>query len=407
MNVIPSGWRHATLGDIAEYLNGAAFKPTDWGTTGRPIIRIQNLTDLDKPLNRTTRIVPERLLVRNGDILVSWSATLDTFIWNRGEAWLNQHIFKVIPNTNLVEKPFLFFVLKNEIARLIETEHLHGSTMRHINRGPFLSHQIGLPPRREQRRIVAKLDSLTGRTARAREQLRRIPNLIQKYREALTVAALSGSLTKDTKQNAWTDCYARDLLTWSSGKFLPKSKQANGEIPIYGGNGITGTHDRALIAFPTIVIGRVGAQCGNVHLTKGPAWITDNAIYAETISNRLDPRFALLVLRHAKLNARSGGTGQPYVNQDVLNEVEFQLPAITEQRDIIQRIETAFAWLDRVEVEHANASRLLPRLDQAILTKAFRGELVRQDPNEQPVEIHATTTAGSPARRGRPARVSN
>ena len=142
-------------------------------------------------------------------------------------------------------------------------------------------------------------------------------------------------------------------------------------------------------------------------MTTGPAWITDNAIYADTISDRLDRRFALLVLRHAKLNASSGGTGQPYVNQDILNEVDFQLPAITEQRDIIRRIETAFAWLDRVATEDANASRLLPKLDHAILTKAFRGELVAQDPNDEPVEIRATAAAESPSRRGRPKRASN
>jgi type I restriction enzyme S subunit len=123
----------------------------------------------------------------------------------------------------------------------------------------------------------------------------------------------------------------------------------------------------------------VGAQCGNVYLTGGPAWITDNAIFAQTISERVDPRFALIVLRHSNLNAQSGGTGQPYVNQDNLNDVEFCLPSLPEQHSILQRLEAAFAWLDRVAAEHANASRLLPKLDQAILAKAFRGELVLSD----------------------------
>ena len=131
-----------TLGDLAEYQNGAAFKPADWENRGTPIVRIQNLTDPAKPLNRTTRQVSERHRVRNGDILVSWSATLDAFIWERGEAWLNQHIFRVVPNTELIDKRFLFLLLRHEIAALVETEHLHGSTMKHINRGPFLAHTL-------------------------------------------------------------------------------------------------------------------------------------------------------------------------------------------------------------------------------------------------------------------------
>ncbi|MFN5750701.1 MAG: restriction endonuclease subunit S, partial [Pseudanabaena sp.] len=68
---LPMGWDKVLLGDLAEYLNGAAFKPTDWVNEGMPIIRIQNLTDPTKPMNLTTRIVPENLLVKDGDILVS------------------------------------------------------------------------------------------------------------------------------------------------------------------------------------------------------------------------------------------------------------------------------------------------------------------------------------------------
>jgi len=101
MNTRQRAWKEVCLGDLAEYLNGAAFKPSDWEEGGIPIIRIQNLTDRDKAFNRTTRSVDKKLLVQNGDILVSWSATLDAFIWDRGEAWLNQHIFRVLPREHI------------------------------------------------------------------------------------------------------------------------------------------------------------------------------------------------------------------------------------------------------------------------------------------------------------------
>ena len=197
MRKLPNGWSWMTLGDLADYQNGAAFKPADWENRGTPIVRIQNLTDPAKPLNRTTRQVSERHRVRNGDILVSWSATLDAFIWERGEAWLNQHIFRVVPNTELIDKRFLFLLLSHEIAALVETEHLHGSTMTHINRGPFLAHRIALPPRSEQVRIVMRLQGRLGKLATARDELSRLPRLVQRYKEAILVAAFCGDLTHD------------------------------------------------------------------------------------------------------------------------------------------------------------------------------------------------------------------
>lgn len=97
---------------------------------------------------------------------------------------------------------------------------------------------------------------------------------------------------------------------------------------------------------------------------------------------------------------------RPIVNLRI-SSLPFPVCETPEQQEIVRRIETAFAWLDRVAAEHTNASRLLPRLDQAILAKAFRGELVPHDPNDKPVEISADTTAESPSRRGHLRQASN
>ena len=92
------------LGDIADFINGHAFKPTDWNGKGKKIIRIQNLTDNKKPYNMTDKEVDKKYVVKNGDLLVSWSATLDVFSWEGEDALLNQHIFKVVPKYDLVNK---------------------------------------------------------------------------------------------------------------------------------------------------------------------------------------------------------------------------------------------------------------------------------------------------------------
>ncbi|WP_219627073.1 restriction endonuclease subunit S, partial [Vibrio parahaemolyticus] len=133
---LPQGWVKATIDDLADYVNGFAFKPAHWEPTGTPIIRIQNLTNSEKPFNYTKIDVPDIYEVNNGDLLVSWSATLDAFIWRGDKAWLNQHIFKVVPRPNLFHSGLLFYWMKIAIEEMVNTEHLHGSTMKHINRGP-------------------------------------------------------------------------------------------------------------------------------------------------------------------------------------------------------------------------------------------------------------------------------
>lgn len=166
------------LDDVAEFINGAAFKPEDWGDEGARIIRIQNLNDPTKPYNRTTRQIPERLHVNPGDILVSWSASLGVFEWEGPDVGLlNQHIFRVLPNEQKVDKRYLLHAL--ELALLDMQKHLHGATMMHVNRGEFLATKLYLPLLPEQRRIAAILDQADALRAKRREALAQLDSLTQ------------------------------------------------------------------------------------------------------------------------------------------------------------------------------------------------------------------------------------
>lgn len=141
------------LGNIATFINGAAFKPEDWNNEGLKIIRIQNLTNPDKPYNKTLRKVDDKYIVKNGDVLVSWSATIDVFIWKEEEdALLNQHIFKVVFDFSKVEKQYFIFALKQTIDEL--TKFAHGSTMKHVVKKDFDNHKILLPTLQNQTRIA-------------------------------------------------------------------------------------------------------------------------------------------------------------------------------------------------------------------------------------------------------------
>ena len=94
---LPEGWTILKVGNVAEYINGRAFKLEEWEQTGLPIIRIQNLNDPNAYYNRTKNEYEEKYLIKKGDLLFAWAASLGTYIWKGEDAWLNQHIFKVIP----------------------------------------------------------------------------------------------------------------------------------------------------------------------------------------------------------------------------------------------------------------------------------------------------------------------
>lgn len=143
------------IGNIAKFINGVAFKPTDWSTEGLKIIRIQNLTNPLKAYNYTNRIVDKKYIVREGDVLVSWSATIDVFIWDGDDALLNQHIFKVDFDEEKVDKYFFIFALKQTIIAL--SNLAHGSTMKHVVKSDFENHKIYLPPLNYQRKIASIL----------------------------------------------------------------------------------------------------------------------------------------------------------------------------------------------------------------------------------------------------------
>jgi type I restriction enzyme S subunit len=155
---LPLGWRWVRLNDLAIYVNGLAFKPADWGPTGKPIIRIQNLSNDLVSFNHTDKQFDSDYLVKKGDILVSWSATLDAFVWKKEEAWLNQHIFRILPNLENVNTDYLYLILKEAIRNLSESSHKHGLTMKHVNRGPFLDHLVPLPPLQDQSKICVEFE---------------------------------------------------------------------------------------------------------------------------------------------------------------------------------------------------------------------------------------------------------
>ena len=141
---VPEGWEKKPISQLGEYLNGFAFKPSDWQDSGKPIIKIKEMgngVSNDTPRNNGER-VPVKYLVKAGDLLFSWSATLMVIVWSGEEGWLNQHLFKVTPAKG-IGREFLLQSISNtiEVFQNLTT----GSTMKHIQRNKLDQVFVNVP----------------------------------------------------------------------------------------------------------------------------------------------------------------------------------------------------------------------------------------------------------------------
>lgn len=183
--------KEMTLGTVATYINGRAFKPSEWESKGLPIIRIQNLTDSSVSYNYSQATYEEKYLVKNGDLLFAWSASLGAHIWKREDAWLNQHIFKVIPNDG-IDKMYLFYFLQKITAELYAKAH--GTGMVHITKAPFMSTPIQVPSIEKQKEIVTHIEELFSQLDSGVETLKKTKQQLEVYRQAV-LKEVFGKLT--------------------------------------------------------------------------------------------------------------------------------------------------------------------------------------------------------------------
>lgn len=165
------------LGKIATYVNGYAFKPTDWREKGLPIIRIQDLTGSSYQLNYYDGDYPERIEINNGDVLISWSASLGVYIWNRGKALLNQHIFKVVFDKEEIVKEYFVYAVKFNLTTMLL--HMHGATMKHIVKKDFDNIEIPYPSIEKQREVAQVLSKVEALISKRKQQLDYFDNLIK------------------------------------------------------------------------------------------------------------------------------------------------------------------------------------------------------------------------------------
>lgn len=157
----PEGWTTHTIGQVLTLINGRAFKPSEWRLHGLPIIRIQNLNDLDKPFNYTDIVVSDKIHVQAGDLLFAWSGTTGTSfgarIWQGPKAVLNQHIFKVITDQTRIVSYYAFLSLQRAQEDIEKQAHGFKASFVHVRKSDLNKVSLTLPGIPEQRRIASTM----------------------------------------------------------------------------------------------------------------------------------------------------------------------------------------------------------------------------------------------------------
>ncbi len=183
------------LGDVATYINGYAFKPEDRGEEGLPIIRIQDLTGNSYDLGFYDGEYPEKIEINDGDVLISWSASLGVYIWNRGKALLNQHIFKVDFDKAEIDKSYFVYAVRRKLNEMVSKTH--GATMKHIVKKDFDATLIPYPSVETQAEISNTLDKVSRIISEREEELQKLDELIK----ARFVELFDGKYPEETLLN--------------------------------------------------------------------------------------------------------------------------------------------------------------------------------------------------------------
>lgn len=337
----------------------------------------------------------------------------------RSKLILSGKMYRMRANERVMNPSWLETVLRSPlIQKSIETMKTGGS-----DSGLNLTHErfsklvIPVPPLLEQHRIVAKIEALMARSRKAREALEQIPALLERYRQSVIHAAITGELSKEWRSSnpnkPWehlglgqvlsekprngyspqsvdyeTPVKSLSLSATTSGIFKPEySKFIDEEIP-------TGSH---LWLKP----GDILIQRANTYELVGVSAIFDGPpetfIYPDLMmkcraNRKVSPDFLHLALSswgirsYFRANATGTAGNMPKINQGTVVSAPIQLPSIEEQNVIVNRTKTLLGGLRQMEAMFDSVGNQIDFLDQSILAKAFRGELVPQDPADEPAE---------------------
>ena len=301
---------------------------------------------------------PAKLFPPNTVLVAMYGATIGACSILSYEAATNQACAAFLPNENVLPT-YLYYFLLSKRDQFVKDGV--GGAQPNISAGYLKNVQFDLVPVRQQEVIVERLDEIENLIALRKEQLQKLDELVK-----ARFVELFGDYRINEKG---FDCKkGSELFKFSSGKFLPEEKRLDEGVPVYGGNGIAWYTSECLVDYPTIIIGRVGAQCGNIHAVTTPVWITDNAIYIkEQKTKAYTLEFLTELMRMMDFYQYADFSGQPKITQKPLETLDYIMPPIELQNEYTTFVEQT----DKSKLTVQQSLDKLELLKKALMQKYF------------------------------------
>lgn len=438
MSELPDGWAMAKLAEItsdaAQHIpaQDELFTYIDIGSIDRETKRIatpQVLLGKDAPSRARKRVVKGDTLVSmtrpNLNAVAQVPAELDGQIASTG--------FDVLRPLDGIDPRWISYLVRTEDFVSTMTDLVQGALYPAVRSKDIRSYEAPIAPAKEQTRIVDQLDTLLARVNACNDRLDAIPDILKRFRHAVLLAAVNGQLTADMRaQRGWVEAWAPAPLHELGELGRGKSKhRPRNDSRLYGGpypfiqtgdvaqsGGRIFKHAQTYSEFGlqqsklwpegTICI-TIAANIADTAVLTYPACFPDSVVGFVADSSKCVNMFVKWAIDVIKddLEAFAPATAQKNINLSVLNDVVIRCPSIDEQREIVRQVEMLFAVADRIEARYTAMRTHAQRLGPQVLAKAFRGELVEQDPKDEPASVFlqrlvATASAKAPSARGRP-----
>lgn len=356
-------WPIVNLGDFSESIMGQAPPSDDCNKNGvgTPFVKAGEF-GVERPIIREWTTNPLKFAKASDVLLCVVGATCGKI--NKGaDCAIGRSVAAIRADEERLDKDYMYYFLSSWTGRLRAMSQ--GAAQTVISKEMIERLEIPLPPLPEQKRIAAILDKADA-IRRKRQQA------IQLADDFLRAAFLDMFGDPVTNPKGWEVKPLGDVLKLSSGNGLSaKEMDSSGPYPVYGGNGVSGHHSEYMFKEPQLVIGRVGAYCGVVHITQPYSWVTDNALYVKDYARDVNVHYLAQLLDISNLNQYAGKAAQPLVSGNRIYPLEMIFPPLQEQLKFeavkIKYLESAKGFdsaLLEVEAMFSSLSQ-----------KSFRGEL--------------------------------
>ncbi len=433
MSTLPSGWRSTSVSDLIApdgiFSDGDWVESKDQDPNGS--IRLLQLADIGDGvfIDKSHRFINEekfRLLrcteVLEGDVLIArmpdplGRACLAPKLKQKSVTVVDVAILRT--GKHSAHPVWLMHFLNSPAIRQgIELES-SGTTRKRIARGKLAKMKLPVPPLAEQKRIASKLEAVLGRVDVCLTRLDRIPALLKRFRQSVLAAATSGQLTEDWREengtnDEWLNMQVQDIahevFDGPFGSHLKTNDYTTAGIRVVRLENIgwlkffaeketfispekyqtlkRHTLKKGDVIFSSFISEDVRV-CLLPEAWSGKAINKSDCFCVRADTKKCTPEFLTLRLacRSTFIALAEGvhGATRPRINLGQLKEYSFALPPLPEQQEIVRRVEALFAFTDRIEAQLTKARTKMERLTPSILAKAFRGELVPQDPTDEP-----------------------